>query len=117
MPTLATPRRRPAILAALAASTVLLLSACDKNPADPPLPRTDDAFPVAPSVVGDTSVPTATSVFSPTETPPPKESVPAAQSNEPLTDKKESAAMPLGGQANDHSAPKPAEAASAASAP
>jgi hypothetical protein len=111
-------RRRPAMLAALAASTLLLLSACDRNEVDPPLPRAEP-FPVAPGTPGDTSVPPASSVLAPAETaaPAPKDNPPATQTNAPLNDKQESEAMPLGGQANDHSAPKPAEAARAASAP
>jgi hypothetical protein len=116
MPRFDLTRLPPSILAALAASTILLLSACDKNAADPPLPRAE-VFPVAPSTPGDTSVPSASSVMTPAEPTPPKDSPPATRSDQPLTKAQESAAMPLGGQANDHSAPKPAEAASAASAP
>jgi hypothetical protein len=118
MPRYATPWLRPTTLAAVAASTFFVLSGCDKNAADPPLPRVDN-FPVAPNTPGDTSVPSASSVMTPAQVTPPvaKDSPPATQTNAPLTDKQESAAMPLGGQANDHSAPKPVEAASAASAP
>ena len=110
--------RPPAMLAALAASTILLLSACDKNATDSPMPRAE-TFPAAPSTPGDTSVPPASSVMAPADTTPPapKDSPPATQTNAPMSAKQESIAMPLGGQANDHSAPKPAEAASAASAP
>jgi hypothetical protein len=113
MPNFAPTRPRPSILAALAASTILLLSACDKNAADPPMPRTE-VFPVAPTIAGDTSVPSASSVMAPAEAAPPKDSPPATRSNEALTGAQESAAMPMGGQANDHSAPKPAEAAASA---
>jgi hypothetical protein len=118
MPHIATARLRPTILAALAASALLALSACDRNEVDPPMPRAE-TFPVAPSNPGDTSVPSASSVMAPAETAPPapKDNPPATQANTPLSDKQESTAMPLGGQANDHSAPKQAEAASAASAP
>ena len=117
MPHLAT-RRPSAMLAALAASTILLLSGCDENANDPPMPRAE-AFPVAPSAAGDTSVPAASTVMAPADTTPPapEDSPPATRTNAPMSDKQESTAMPLGGQANDHSAPKPAEAASAASAP
>ena len=116
MPNSAIPRLRPTILAALAASTLLALSACDRNEADPPMPRAE-TFPVAPSKPGDTSVPSASSVMAPAEVAPPKDAPPATRSDKPLTTAQESTAMPLGGQANDHSAPKAVEAASAASAP
>lgn len=118
MPRITTPWLRPTTLAAVAASTLLVLGGCDRNAADPPMPRAE-TFPVAPSTPGDTSVPQASSVAQPVEAAPaaPKDGPPATQSNAPLTDKQESTAMPLGGQANDHSAPKAAEAGSAASAP
>lgn len=118
MTTIAKTRPRPTTMAAVAAATILALSACDRNAADPPMPRVE-AFPVAPSKPGDTSVPSAGSVIAPAEPAPPvpKDIPPATQSNASLTDKQESTAMPLGGQANDHSAPKAAEAASAARAP
>ncbi len=114
----ASPWLRPTTLAAVAASTLFVLSGCDRNASDPPMPRAD-VFPVAPSTPGDTSVPSASSVVAPAEVAPPaaKDSPPATQSNAPLTDKQESTAMPLGGQANDHSAPKAVEAASGARAP
>jgi hypothetical protein len=118
MSRITTPWLRPTTLAAVVASTLIVLGGCDRNAADPPMPRAE-TFPVAPSTPGDTSVPPAGSVTPPAEAAPvaPKDSPPATQSNAPLTDKQESTAMPLGGQANDHSAPKAAEAASAASSP
>ena len=105
MPRTASPWLRPTTLAAVAASTFFVLSGCDRNAADPPMPRAD-VFSVAPSIPGDTSVPSASSVMAPAEVAPPKDAPPATRSDKPLTNAQESAAMPLGGQANDHSVPK-----------
>jgi len=114
MPNVSTTRSTCSILVAL---TILALTACDKNTADPPMPR-GEAFPVAPAIPGDTSVPSASSVMAPAEAIPPSDIPPATRSDRPMTNAEESAAMPMGGQANDHSAPKPVEAAaSGASAP
>lgn len=117
MARIASPWLRPTTLAAVAASTLFVLSGCNRNAADPPMPRAE-VFPVAPSTPGDTSVPTASSVMAPAEVAPTasKGSPPATRSNATLTDKQESTAMPLGGQANDHSAPKAVEATSGAKA-
>ncbi|KNZ34379.1 MAG: hypothetical protein AD742_03170 [Methylibium sp. NZG] len=118
MPRIAHLVSRPSWLTALAAASLFSLSACDRNTADPPMPRAEN-FPVAPSTPGDTSVPPASAVITPAEPAPAtsKDNPPATQSNAPMTKKQESAEMPLGGQANDRSAPKAAEAAKVASAP
>jgi len=101
---------------ALAAGLVVLgLFGCSKTPAEFPVPPTG-AAPVLPSatpaIEGDTSVPSASSVFAPA----PAASVdPAAgRANKPMSQAQESTAMPMPGQNNDHSAPlTPAKPASA----
>lgn len=81
----------------------LWLGACDKPPPEPP---------VANASVPDPSVPPAETVRAPAEAA--SADPTAARSNTPLSAAQESAAMPLPGQNNDHSAPAaPAERASA----
>ena len=105
----------PAAALALAlALTLLVLSGCDADrtptpsPAPVPLPTTMTA--------GDPSVPPAAAVLA---TPAGGASAadPTGRTNKAMTRTEESAAMPMPGQNNDHSAalasPKPATAASA----
>ena len=90
------------------------LTACDKKPTDPIVPKAvASETPIAP--VPDTSLPSATEAL---KAPDGKTDAPANATfnNTPMTPSSESTAMPMGGQANDHSAPKPGEGASAASA-
>jgi hypothetical protein len=101
----------PAALAAMA----LLCSACDQRPVDTPPPRSQIGT-VTPSATqaatSDTSVPPAESVLS-AASGAAKPAVDATRSNAKLTRAEESTAMPMAGQANDHSAPLPAKRASA----
>lgn len=103
---------------------LLALGACDKRPTDPVTPRTDAAapagtLPVTPSAP-DPSVPSATSVLSAPVTGTAKdEAVAKVGPNESMTRAQESNAMPMSGQANNHSttALDPANTRRAASAP
>ena len=106
--------RTPLTLSALCLSSLMLLTACDKNPSGPPVPVVEpvkvqaDTTPSA-----DTSVPAADSVLAPgNETP--KTNAAAGRSNDKMTPAQESSAMPMVGQNNDDSAPlavpKPASA-------
>ena len=101
--------------AVLALSTFLLIG-CDKAQLEPNPPRLAaghvDAAPPAPQLP-DPSVPAAASVLTPPASIP-KTDVPGTRSNTTLTRAEESSAMPVAGQANDHSAPvSPAGRASA----
>lgn len=95
-------------LAAVLASS-FVIAGCERRPTDPPQPKamsstaSTDA-PVPPPPVRDPSLPAASAVMSAPTT---VASAPAKTFNtEPMSRPAESAAMPLGGQANDHSAPK-----------
>ena len=112
------PRRRPArLLRATAPSQALalalvitcLLGACSPHPVDPPLAagpsdRRDLTMPRTPST--DASVPSASSVFNaPAVAADAGASGPQARANAEMTAAQESRAMPMPGQANDHSVP------------
>lgn len=99
----------------LAGFAALLMSACDKRPSNAPLPvvervTANTGSTAAPA--GSTSVPPADTVV----TPPgdvPKGAATAGRANQSMTRAEESAAMPMAGQNNDHSAPvAPAKRAS-----
>ncbi len=84
----------------------LALTACDKKPADPPVPQVTDAPAQATSTAGiasDPSVPDAAAVFPASAASQP--AVTAGRENKSISDSQESTAMPLPGQNNDHSAP------------
>ena len=92
-------------LTALCAAA-LLVTACDRNRSDPPMPN---VAPVkvesgeVPVTGRDASVPPAASVLTPaTGVPQPAG---AARTNDELTRAQESTAIPMAGQTNDHSAP------------
>lgn len=89
------------------------LAGCDRQ-TNPDLPKAQASSEVPPAPVKDTSLPSATAALAAPEgtpaAPPTAERDPA-----PMSKASESVAMPLGGQANDHSAPKAGESASAAS--
>lgn len=95
----------PAVQAAALIVTVLVLSACNKAPSQPPTPVIEPAQnPTVPATAGvmDTSVPDASSVLTPAI---PASADPAAgRSNSVMSRTQESGAMPLPGQNNDHSA-------------
>jgi hypothetical protein len=105
----------PRILVALAA-TVTLLVACDTHRSDPYQPQVGadkGVVAVWPTTGPDTSVPSADSVFAPLAEAAKIDS-PGGRTNASLTDAQETRAMPMPGQANDHSAPlAPAKPASA----
>lgn len=97
--------------------SVLLLGACERDRLAPPIPRVE-AVRIetgSPQPGGtNTSVPAAESVFLPAaETI--KAADTAARTNKAMTRTEETNAMPMAGQANDHSAP--AAAARRASGP
>ena len=113
-------RTRASILIALGVSA-LVLSACDKGPLRPTVPKVEankveaDAANRAP--VGSTTVPAAASVIDHSR-PQPKADVAEGRSNSAMTRAQESSAMPVAGQNNDHSAPlKSEERASAPKTP
>lgn len=93
----------------------LLVGACDKRPSNVPVPameratvNTSSAAPLA----GSTSMPPADTVVAPVGDVP-KGAATAARANSAMTRAEESAAMPMAGQNNDHSAPvAPAKRAS-----
>jgi hypothetical protein len=92
----------------------LLLSACNKSPSDMPLPIATLAPGEAASASAEsanTSVPDAATVFAPAAGAQPASA--AGRANEAMSKAQESSAMPMQGQANDHSAPlTPARGAS-----
>jgi hypothetical protein len=103
-------------LSALCLSSLLLLTACDKERSEPPVPLVKPAQVQAgttPSTAAETSVPAADSVRAPANEKP-KQGAAAGRSNDKMTRAQESSAMPMVGQNNDHSAPlaaaKPASA-------
>jgi hypothetical protein len=114
----------PVLLATLL-SAGLLAAACAPatGPAPPVLPapaqERGEAFPGSGSQpLGDTSVPNAATVFAPAPTG--DTAAPAttgARDTSALSKPEAAVAMPQGGQANDHSAPLPADAGSSARRP
>lgn len=98
---------RTQIIVAVCGLSALLLGACDRDRLAPPTPRVEPVQVEATSTQpagNNTSVPTADSVFSPAaETAKPAPT--AVRTNKAMTRAEESNAMPLAGQANDHSAP------------
>ena len=102
------------VLGALVGSSVLL-AACDKRP-DPAVSRAEPAssgMAMPSSTLPDPSVPAADSVLKATAAAT-ATSAPGTRTNATLSSTQESNAMPMAGQANDHSAPvAPAKAASA----
>lgn len=85
----------------------LLLSGCDGGRSDRPTPAVapagvEAARPAPP--VADTSVPAADTVMSPANATPRADAA-AGRSNRTMSRAEESAAMPMPGQNNDHSAP------------
>ena len=95
-------KRRNAGAGAFLLSSAALLAACDGNRAAPALENAASPTTV-PTPVADSSVPSAKSVL----TPPAGAAPPTgSRTNAPLTAAQESTAMPMAGQANDHSAPK-----------
>ena len=100
------------------AVTAVLLIACGKRRDEvaaamrTPTPATQAA-----STVPDTSVPPAAAVLT-APAAGPKVEAPGTRSSKAMTRAEESSAMPMGGQANDHSAPPtPAAPSKRASAP
>lgn len=98
--------------------TALVLVACDRRPASAPVSPVDSATAGAAARrpgTTDPSVPAADAVLSPaTSGAGPATDAAAARTTLPMTRAQENSAMPLPGQANDHSAPqttaKPASA-------
>jgi hypothetical protein len=102
------------IFAGLAAMS-LLCSACDKRSVDTPVPQSQIGTVTpsgTPAATSDTSVPPAESVLS-AASGAAKPAVDATRTNAKMTRAEESTAMPMAGQANDHSAPLLAKRASA----
>ena len=93
------------VFAALLAT--LALVACQKRPAEPPKPEAQQApaMPIPnPGSTVDSSLPSAASVLPPASDAP-RAATPAGRTNRTMSASQESTAMPLPGQANDHSAP------------
>lgn len=92
----------------------ITLAGCERRPSNPDLPKTATTSAVPAPPVADTSLPSASAALN---APDGKMQSPtiAVRDNSQMSKATESAAMPVGGQANNHSAPKPEEAASAAS--
>ncbi len=102
---------KPVLVTTLLAAA-FATAGCDRKPTDPMQPKalssqtTVDA-PVPPPPVADPSLPSASAALNAPAT---VASAPSASFNtEPMSRPAESAAMPLGGQNNDHSTPKPYE--------
>ena len=95
--------------------SAVLLAACQKERPEPPKPKVEavqiETGSASPSST-QTSVPAADTVFPAAGVAAPA-STPSVRTNKAMTRAEESAAMPMAGQANDHSAP----AAVAASRP
>lgn len=95
--------------------TALMMSACDKRPSNVPVPVLERATVYTGSAAppaGNTSVPSADTVVAPAGDAP-KGPAAAGRANQSMTRAEESAAMPMAGQNNDHSAPvTPAKRAS-----
>lgn len=93
----------------------LALAGCDRRPSNPDLPKAETSSAVPPAPVKDTSLPSATTALAAPEGTPTAPPTAERDTAAPMSKASESIAMPLGGQANDHSAPKAGESASAAS--
>lgn len=96
-------------LGVLALAGLQGLGACGEAKHDPPSVQVGPPSTEAPAVaasVGDTSVPPAQAVL-PTQASPPTSSPPGTRNQKSMTRADESTAMPMAGQANDHSAPLP----------
>ena len=105
--------RTRSTLTALCAAA-LLLSACDRDRSDPPMPYVAPAPVGAAPVAGsDPTLPPAASVVTPVPGVP--HPAPGVRTNDALTRAQETTAMPVPGQNNDHSAPLATD--SGASAP
>lgn len=96
----------------LVALCVAALTGCGKAPTDPPVPAVKQVqIETTASGTGNTSVPPAESVLTPTSVAKPDPA--GGRSNNEMSRAQESSAMPLPGQNNDHSAPlAPAKGAS-----
>ncbi len=95
-------------------AAAVVLAGCDRRPSNPDLPKTETTASIPVPPVADTSLPSASAALNAPDGKP--QSPPTAViDNAAMSKATESAAMPVGGQANDHSAPKAGEAASAAS--
>ncbi len=94
--------------------SALALTACERRPANPGLPKAAEAATTPAPPVADKSLPSATAALNAPDGTSQKTTT-GTQTVAPMSKSTESAAMPLPGQANDHSAPKAEEAASAAS--
>ena len=105
--------RTQATLAAIGLSA-LLMSACNRGPAVPPVEPVKAATGTSPAPTANTSVPSADAVLAPANGAP-KADATAGRSTARMSEAQESSAMPMPGQANDHSAP--VVAAKRASAP
>lgn len=99
----------------VAGFAALLLGACDKRPSNVPVPVMERATVNTGSAAqpaGSTSVPPADTVVAPAGDVH-KGAATAGRANQSMTRAEESAAMPMAGQNNDHSAPvAPAKRAS-----
>lgn len=99
----------------VATCAALLVSARDKRPSNVPVPVMEQATVSTGSAAppaGNTSVPSADTVVGPGADVP-KGAATAGRTNSAMTRAEESAAMPMAGQNNDHSAPAaPAKRAS-----
>lgn len=101
---------KPTFVAALLTAT-FVIAGCDRRPTDPPQPKAlttagQSNAPVPPAPVTDPSLPPASAALTAPTT---VASAPATRQDVTLSRPMESAAMPVGGQNNDHSAPKPYE--------
>ena len=94
--------------------SAIALTACERRPANPGLPKAAETSAIPAAPVADKSLPPATAALNAPDGTPQKTPT-GTQTMTPMSKSTESAAMPLPGQANDHSAPKANEAASAAS--
>lgn len=94
-------RRTPLALTVLC-TAVLLLGGCEKTPSNPVAPKVQAASGVPAEPAAGTSVPSADSVLS--GAPVTKTDPALGRSNSAMSAAQESAAMPMPGQNNDHSA-------------
>ena len=93
-------------IVAVCGLSALLLGACERDRLNPPVPRVEPSQVVNPmqSAGTNTTVPSAETVLSPAaETP--KPAATGVRENKSMTRAEEAIAMPMAGQANDHSAP------------
>ena len=93
-------------IVAVCGLSALLLGACERDRLNSPVPRVEPSQVVNPmqSAGTNTTVPSAETVLSPAaETP--KPAATGVRENKSMTLAEEAIAMPMAGQANDHSAP------------